>query len=168
MGFPMEWAAEFDANVIFDNDGSSLYLGSMESAANLEELEKRNIKKIISVLDFAEPKFSDKVPYLWIKLQDDFDWCIISAFAVAIQQIEDTLILKKDGKNASVLVHCAAGISRSTTIVIAFLMKHLRISFMEAWTITKRGRRFACPNGEFQVQLALWEKIGYKLDPQHP
>jgi len=167
MGLPT-FETGFDANLILEINGSNLYLGSMDSATDYAELEKRNIKKVIAVLDFMEPKFPDKIPYLQIKLSDDYGWSIISAFDIAIQEIEKTLISKNDGENSAVLVHCAAGISRSSTIVIAFLMRHKKISFMEAWTLTKSKRSIACPNGSFQEQLSLFEKLGCKVDQSHP
>lgn len=62
MGLPsFDYITQFDADLIFEHDGCQLYLGSMDAAQSWEELEKRNIKKIISVLDFGEPRFSEKV-----------------------------------------------------------------------------------------------------------
>ena len=54
------------------------------------------------------------------------------------------------------LVHCAYGISRSSTLVIAYLMKKLRIGYSEAYSFVRRKRPMASPNRGFQEQLRLW------------
>jgi len=163
LGFSFGYRSPFDADLIWEEGENKLYLGSMDSVDKWDELEKRNIKQIVSVVDFMEPRFSDKIPYLWIQVQDSYDWNLLATFSVAIQHIEDVLINKKFGPTASVLVHCAAGISRSSTIVIAFLMKLKKMTFMEAWTHAKQRRSFVCPNGSFQEQLTLYEDIGCQL-----
>jgi protein-tyrosine phosphatase len=63
---------------------------------------------------------------------------------------------KNTQKGGGVLVHCAYGISRSSTLVIAYLMKKLKISYSEAFSFVKRKRPMACPNRGFQEQLRLW------------
>ena len=42
---------------------------------------------------------------------------------------------KVHGANGCVLVHCLAGISRSPTLAIAFIMKHMRMSSDDAYRL---------------------------------
>lgn len=49
----------------------------------------------------------------------------------------------------TVLVHCFAGVSRSATIVIAYLMQELGMPFMEAMNFVKRRRPIVFPNFGF-------------------
>eukprot|EP00746_Dinoflagellata_sp_MGD_P005782 gnl/MRDRNA2_/MRDRNA2_111205_c0_seq1.p1 gnl/MRDRNA2_/MRDRNA2_111205_c0~~gnl/MRDRNA2_/MRDRNA2_111205_c0_seq1.p1 ORF type:complete len:359 (-),score=52.78 gnl/MRDRNA2_/MRDRNA2_111205_c0_seq1:15-1091(-) len=58
---------------------------------------------------------------------------------------------------ASVYVHCAAGISRSTTCTCAYLMTHLDLTFKQALTFIVSRRKAACPNEGFQQQLKAFE-----------
>jgi protein-tyrosine phosphatase len=57
--------------------------------------------------------------------------------------------------NGVALVHCAAGISRSTTIVLShFLLRDdLGLSLREAFRVVKRGRHVVWHNEAFMQQL---------------
>ena len=50
------------------------------------------------------------------------------------------------------------GASRSSTIVISFLMSEYGMPFEEAWAFTKKKRVQAKPNVGFQEQLRQFEK----------
>jgi len=56
-----------------------------------------------------------------------------------------------------VYVHCAAGISRSTTCVCAYLMVHLGLSFQAALAFITSRRKTVCPNDGFVRQLKQFE-----------
>lgn len=51
-----------------------------------------------------------------------------------------------------VLVHCAVGVSRSASLVLAFLMIHQRLSLLDA-VQTVKLRRWIFPNRGFLRQL---------------
>jgi hypothetical protein len=55
-------------------------------------------------------------------------------------------------------VHCAAGKSRSATIVVAYLMKTVRINLKEAWAWVKRARPVVKVNYGFFQQLMAFER----------
>ena len=52
----------------------------------------------------------------------------------------------------------AAGISRSATIVIAYLMYMNKLNFEEAFQLVKTNRPIICPNNGFIKQLKKFEK----------
>jgi len=60
-------------------------------------------------------------------------------------------------KGSSVLVHCTMGMSRSSTIVIAYLMKVKGMRLSEAMAYTKNKRPVASPNAGFMSQLIQYE-----------
>jgi protein-tyrosine phosphatase len=52
-------------------------------------------------------------------------------------------------EQTNVLVHCQMGMSRSSTLVIAFLMKEFNWGFKEAFKYTKNKRPIVQPNEGF-------------------
>lgn len=58
---------------------------------------------------------------------------------------------------SGILVHCSAGISRSPTIVISFVMIEKRMTFKQAYQFVKEKRSVVCPNVGFQGQLKKYE-----------
>lgn len=60
--------------------------------------------------------------------------------------------------NKRVLCHCAAGISRSATVVIAWMMKTYGMSKDKALQFVKSRRPIINPNSGFMKTLDVWEK----------
>eukprot|EP01083_Nonionella_stella_P299044 1014756_1 len=59
-----------------------------------------------------------------------------------------------------VYVHCMAGISRSSTIVLAYLMAWLGLDFQTALDFLTERRECACPNPGFRAQLQEFAREG--------
>ena len=55
-------------------------------------------------------------------------------------------VIKSGG---TVFVHCWAGVSRSSTFVIAYLMKEMGLSLVQATLLCRKGRRNIYPNPGF-------------------
>ena len=94
-------------------------------------------------------------------------------FGTAIKFIEDCI--KNNGK---ILIHCYHGVSRSATILAAYLLKcgmdDTQIDFNEisdlnsvedVITFMKGRRPIVCPNEGFVSQLRLWRAMDCQLDP---
>lgn len=60
---------------------------------------------------------------------------------------------------AHVIVHCHAGISRSASVVIAYIMKYRMKSFKEALDIVRGARSIVEPNIGFTATLIDFEEI---------
>ena len=58
-----------------------------------------------------------------------------------------------------ILVHCTMGVSRSSTIVCAYLMKSRGISVQAALDMVKEKRQGVRPNPGFIKQLGEWEVL---------
>jgi hypothetical protein len=58
-----------------------------------------------------------------------------------------------------VLVHCTLGISRSASMVCAYMMIAARITLADALTLLRRARKWVRPNDGFLAQLLQLERI---------
>jgi dual specificity phosphatase 12 len=88
---------------------------------------------------------------------------IVQYFDETFQYIHG--ILENDER---VLVHCVAGVSRSATIITAYLMRLKQIRFKAALAMLKRVRPFVSPNDGFLEQLRLYQTMGNRVDVDHP
>ena len=65
----------------------------------------------------------------------------------------------------NVLVHCQMGMSRSASLVIAFLMKEYGMDYHSARIYAKNKRKVVHPNPGFEEHLKKFEKY---LKEHHP
>jgi dual specificity phosphatase 12 len=60
-------------------------------------------------------------------------------------------------KEGSVLIHCAAGISRSVALLTSYMMNKYQTSFQNCIDYIKSKRGCANPNDGFKIQLKKFE-----------
>jgi len=132
-----------------------LYLGGERNAHNLKELTVRtNIGFILNVTWEAAEQYPDQFKYKRVTISDKAAEPISDHFEEVFEFIE---IARKDGTK-NVLVHCVQGISRSATMVIAYLMWSKRISFQRALQHVVKRRAVVNPNPGFRERLQMYEK----------
>lgn len=69
-----------------------------------------------------------------------------------------TAVLALRAMGCDVLVHCAAGVSRSSLVTCAVLMDRHKIGCEEALAIVRKGRPVASPNSSFMEGLKKYEE----------
>jgi atypical dual specificity phosphatase len=63
-----------------------------------------------------------------------------------------------EDESANVVVHCVCGVSRSPSVVIAYLMATQGMSLSDSLSHVKGKREISSPNSGFIDQLADYEK----------
>jgi len=102
------------------------------------------------------------ITYLGLQLSDDSTEDIRAVFRQAGRWIADALGANDSGEEATVkpskvLINCWAGISRSATLAIAFLMEHRNLNLKQAIRQVKLARDVS-PNRGFLEQLVQFER----------
>jgi len=132
---------------------SRLFLGSIKSALNVVALVKQNITHILTIHDSLNPTYPNHFEYMWIQADDYETVNIIQHFEKVIQFIEE------GRQKGGILVHCQAGVSRSVSLVIAYIMYTKKLSLQSSLELVKSKRNVASPNSGFLKQLYLFEKM---------
>lgn len=136
----------------------NLFLGDELFSFNEDFIKEKNIKNILTLLETSPCKLSSNpnysyINFKYININDDYYTKISDYFEECIEFIK-----KAHNNNEIVYVNCAKGISRSVSIIIAFLIKEKKMSFAEAFTYVKQCRSIAQPNYYFITQLLDYEK----------
>jgi predicted protein tyrosine phosphatase len=137
--------------------GDGLFISACDPAFCPYYLEKLGITHILQVFKWSEhPEKFTGYRYLTIAVNDSPDDAekLASDFETAFEFISQGRRYEK-GK---VLVHCIAGISRSATVCIAYLMKERGLSLEAARQHVKRRRSCIQPNEGFEEQLRIFEQ----------
>jgi dual specificity MAP kinase phosphatase len=132
-----------------------LFLGNAVNSEDLEWLKKHNIEYILNVTSDLPNIFEEQgsIKYMQIPISDHAGQNLASFFPQAIEFIDKGRAQKK-----GVLVHCLAGISRSVTVMLAYLMAHRQLSLNEAYNMILKRKANIDPNFHFMHQLHSFEK----------
>jgi protein-tyrosine phosphatase len=129
----------------------SLYIGDAKMASNVSLLQRYQITHIVncaSELKSNERKYNQMFNYLMLPMVDGFDTDLNDYITTVIEFIEDALENK-----GNVFIHCSQGISRSASILIAYLMYKYNTPYDETLEFVRQSRPECKPNGFFEYQL---------------
>ncbi|XP_011429094.1 LOW QUALITY PROTEIN: dual specificity protein phosphatase 10-like [Crassostrea angulata] len=131
-----------------------LYLGNERDAANLQRLQDLNITYVLNTTSHIPKYFENQgIHYKRIPASDSGCQNLKQYFEEAAAFIDEA---RQNGAN--ILVHCHAGVSRSATITIAYLLKHTKLSMMDIYRLVKGKRSIISPNFNFMGQLMEYEQ----------
>jgi protein-tyrosine phosphatase len=137
----------------------NLYLGSLISANNYQWLKQTGITHIAGLIDY-QIRYDDMFYLVYPAIDDAPNQNIVKYFAVYFDFIDRALNYRDNqGRPGKVLIHCHAGISRSSTIVIGYLMFKLGYSYDYALALTVQERNIVNPNHGFRAQLEVFNKL---------
>lgn len=136
-------------SIIFPN----LYISDMFCAQNKQIFDLFQIRAVINVSAISnENAFEEKLPYLSIFEEDRTSTNLSSYFSLTNRFIDKYI------ECGGVLVHCSAGISRSSTIILAYIMYKKRKTFEDAYQYLQDKHPITDPNLGFIIQLQQYEK----------
>jgi protein-tyrosine phosphatase len=132
----------------FDHIVGNLYLGDVESATS-SNIANYNIEIVVNVSKTRYELF-DGVEYHRYDIDDESSENISEYFDRFIALIENN-------PTKHILVHCQNSVSRSVTLVLAYLIKSGK-TLVEAFEYLKSKRtQYTCPNRGFIKQLSSYE-----------
>src|SRR5258706_3406900 len=136
-----------------------LYLGPQSAATSLPFLTVKAITHIISVgcpnVPTPEHFRNPSKTHLKLPLNDKSSG--VSIHATVLQGVAFIREAVASNPDARVLVHCKAGISRSCTVVAAYLMQEQGMSLRAGLAMIIQKREQAYPNPGFLEQLKEME-----------
>jgi len=132
-------------------------------------VHERRLTRVVNCLHEANAKFGEALPppargvdpahapaprleYLTLALEDTPSQPLLGVLPAAVDFIGDSL-----SSGHRVLVHCVAGMSRSVSICVAYLVRSEGITAARALVDIQRVRPCANPNKGFRLQLREWE-----------
>lgn len=149
---PDEYSAYHDADLIIDR----LYLGNVCAAHNTTWLKEYKIGLIISVASEWQEACDNGIDVKLLSYDlDDKN----SENVTKVREIFNEVALLISGylnnpDNPNILVHCNMGISRSASVVLAFLQqKYPRRSYRQLLRLVKARRPVVRPNNLFGTIL---------------
>ncbi|ORZ15769.1 protein-tyrosine phosphatase-like protein [Absidia repens] len=137
-----------------------LFVGDCIAAQDTAELATNKVSHVVALGGFDYDHAG--IIYKNIHIEDLPKENIIQYFDDTFDFIDEA---RSNGK--AVLVHCQAGMSRSVTIVAAYMMRKANIGYEQALTMIKSRRPWAAPNDGFMAQLELYESLDCKVDQTH-
>lgn len=133
-------------------NGAQLYLGAYPHA---DTLQKYGITHVLSIVNHPDkPHWNlDNVHTQWLHLDDSEQENMLEELGAATKWIRAAA----EVPNARILVHCHMGISRSATVVIAYMMRYYGMTREVALRHVRTRRPIVNPNKGFYAQLSAWQ-----------
>lgn len=138
-----------------DQVDANLFIGNEEAANNLEWLNSSGITHVINCAKEIPNFYDGTLRYLRLDLgdgqseintEDDLHRVAEGSYRYI------SSVLRRDPK-IKILVHCRAGISRSASIVVYYLMRKMGLSYDQALKYLRDRRPIVSPNAWYEKQL---------------
>jgi protein-tyrosine phosphatase len=131
----------------YDSIIDNIYIGNYATALDLSLLKSLGITHILVVGKNMKELFVDEFIYKTIPLYDS-DYTNITKYFD-----ESNEFIRNGYEKGKILIHCGHGISRSVSLVMAYLIKCKEMSYSEVKLFVKSKRKVAQPNPGFEKQL---------------
>ncbi len=128
--------------------------GMPTSSAELEWIFKTGVKSIITMTEEPLPEsWIKNIKYLHVPTED--------LSAPDMEKIDDTLeyIHERIKNNEPTMVHCAAGIGRTGTILACYLIKYHGLSTNDAISKVRKERPGSIQSESQEIAIGLYYKF---------
>ncbi|KAF9259698.1 phosphatases II [Marasmius fiardii PR-910] len=135
---------------------ASLFLGSLSAIEDPSMLRQHRISVVVQVIDAPWVPPLDEREFTCYKIP------VMDATSVDLTPYLEGVCSFIEGSLRSgrgVLVHCQQGVSRSTAIVIAYLIRFKFMSYDQAFDLVLKRRPCVKPNSGFVAALREWENL---------
>eukprot|EP01112_Ceratiomyxa_fruticulosa_P015459 TRINITY_DN4545_c0_g1_i1.p1 TRINITY_DN4545_c0_g1~~TRINITY_DN4545_c0_g1_i1.p1 ORF type:complete len:280 (-),score=57.33 TRINITY_DN4545_c0_g1_i1:347-1186(-) len=130
-----------------------LYISDTFTSCNREKLDKLNVGSILSVTKKNTPHpLRNEFWQLSIEMSDSPNADILPILQQAHSFIEES---KKNG--LKVLVHCETGMSRSSAVILSYLVQHHQMNLTQAYNHLKSRRKIISPTLQQVYSLLKFE-----------
>ncbi|TKR80376.1 hypothetical protein L596_014458 [Steinernema carpocapsae] len=120
---------------------------------NETKMKQHGITHAVDCTNLPKNKKIEGIEYLYLPMDDNELQNIKQYFESTANFIQ-----KAAEKGGKILVYCAAGVSRSATICIMYLVIKEKMSLREAFTIVNKLRSIIAPNLGFWRQMIEYEQ----------
>lgn len=152
LGQPTTMSSLIDNPIVSEIIPGKLYLSGRQPPSSHDAVTKYKITDILSIT-MRPVKIPNGIKNLLLEIEDTACVEIYKYFDCTYRFISDSI----NKENGVCLIHCDAGISRSATIVIAFLMKKYKKSYEKAYKYVEEKRDIINPNSGFRNQLLAYD-----------
>ena len=131
----------------------NLWLGPLASGSDLPLLQSCGITHILLAAGEIQPPHPSHFTYMSLPLEDTTAQPLAPYLSPACDYIERAL-----AEGGKVLVHCRAGVSRSASLVLAYVMKVGHFRLKETIRMMQAKGATIGPNPSFLNELLIWER----------
>ncbi len=130
-----------------------IWLGDARDAMDTDTLDKNNISCVVNCAEKHTLTCAEYYPFGWnyigFECDDAPNYDILGKHLSEFCEFMDVCV----GEKKNVLVHCAAGINRSATLLIAYLVERRGMSLIDAISLCFQKRPIILTNEAFAMSL---------------
>ncbi|KZT04653.1 phosphatases II [Laetiporus sulphureus 93-53] len=131
-----------------------LFVCDIYTATSPAVVRGLGITHVASVIKHDCPRFPKPMQHVWVPIDDSRQAELLGHLDFVVEWIAQALEQK-----GQVMVHCVWGMSRSASVVIAYLMAVEKMPFDIACKHVISRRKVVRPNSAFMRQLKAYEQI---------
>jgi protein-tyrosine phosphatase len=128
-----------------------LIVGGDEISRNFVLLRDMNVRNVVNATAEGLETFPEDFQYVRLSWTDVPEQRILADLETAFSLIDDAR-----SRNVVCLVHCRSGMSRSGAIAVAYVMRTMHISLLEALAFCRDKRAIIAPNAGTCLRSHEW------------